>query len=618
MNLKKLPGTIVFLFNLLVPMINGLGAAEIPAQRGPLNTSVYIDMPDGVKIAAEVWLPPQIDQQKTVPAIVAFTRYWRVTGNGGPGELQAALNRQGFAVVNVDVRGTGASFGYRQAEMSVSEVRDFPHVLNWVASQPWSNGALATIGSSYVGNTSELAMLDAPAALKAAVPRFTDFDVYAHLIFPGGLPNTGFLDPWSDGVRALDLDATTDDTPLWHAQKSRIKPVAGDTDKTLLRQAVNEHHKNVIVARQFRQIMFRDDEAMGLQKQSGFTVVPYQVQDNIRLNQIPTYHWASFADAGTAAGAIARFMRSDAPMRVVIGYWNHGAYKDSNPFRPKESELKPSEAEQFNHIGDFLKTLKNPQAVGPAVDRVLYYFTAGENAWKKTTVWPPQGVEMQRYYLRENAALATGMPKEETGRDHYRVNFAAGTGPTSRWYQMDDVYYGNRAKADKLLLTYTSEPLQEDMEITGHPVVYLRMSSSEPDGAVIVYLEDVAPDGAVTMLTEGNLRLLHRKISQEEPPYPVFGPYHTFKRKDALPMRPGEVARVEFAMLPLSVRIKKGHALRLAIAGHDKDTFNRIPEQGTPVYQIYRRAGALSYVDIPMRNADRPAARNRSVDPFER
>jgi len=149
-------------------------------------------------------------------------------------------------------------------------------------------------------------------------------------------------------------------------------------------------------------------------------------------------------------------------------------------------------------------------------------------------------------------------------------------------------------------LTYTSEPLSQDLEITGHPVIYLQMTSTETDGAVIVYVEDVAPDGTVTLLTEGELRLIHRKASTKKPPYPQFGPYHSFERKDALPMQPGKVAEIGFDLLPLSVQVKAGHALRVAIAGHDKDSFERVLEHATPTYEFYRNAELASFIDIPV------------------
>ena len=126
------------------------------------------------------------------------------------------------------------------------------------------------------------------------------------------------------------------------------------------------------------------------------------------------------------------------------------------------------------------------------------------------------------------------------------------------------------------------------------------MTSTETDGAVIVYLEDLAPDGTVTMLTEGELRLIHHKVSNEKPPYPQFGPYHTFERKDALPMQPGKVEKIGFALLPLSVQVKAGHALRVAIAGHDKDSFQRVLKHTTPIYEFHRSAELVSFIDIPI------------------
>lgn len=75
---------------------------------------------------------------------------------------------------------------------------------------------------------------------------------------------------------------------------------------------------------------------------------------------------------------------------------------------------------------------------------------------------------------------------------------------------------------------------------------------------------------------------LHRKVSKRKPPYPVFGPYHSFLRADAEPLLPGRAAELRFALLPTSVLIRKNHRLRIAIAGHDSDTFARTRPEGHP------------------------------------
>lgn len=151
-----------------------------------------------------------------------------------------------------------------------------------------------------------------------------------------------------------------------------------------------------------------------------------------------------------------------------------------------------------------------------------------------------------------------------------------------------------------MLLTYTSPPLTEALEITGTPVVRLEISSTHEDGVIIAYLESVSPDGKVTMLTEGELRLIHRKISDDVPHYPPFGPYHSFLRKDASPMIAGKMETVSFGLLPTSVLIPAGHSLRIALAGHDKDTFLRIPKTGDPVLTVGRNSGHASFIELPV------------------
>jgi putative CocE/NonD family hydrolase len=126
------------------------------------------------------------------------------------------------------------------------------------------------------------------------------------------------------------------------------------------------------------------------------------------------------------------------------------------------------------------------------------------------------------------------------------------------------------------------------------------MSSSEADGAVIVYLEDVAQDGTVYYITEGQLRLIHRKVSPTgESPYCLQVPYHSFKECDSEPITPGEVVEVTFGLNPTSVLVRRGHSLRVAISGADKGTFTRVPEDATPIFHIYFQEGRLSYIDLP-------------------
>ena len=164
------------------------------------------------------------------------------------------------------------------------------------------------------------------------------------------------------------------------------------------------------------------------------------------------------------------------------------------------------------------------------------------------------------------------------------------------------VIYKNRKEEDARCLTYTSAPLQEDIEITGHPIVTLLMSSTHEDGMVHAHFEFIDEKGEIHWITDGQLRFMHRKISDEEPPYKIFTPYHSFLKKDNLPLVPGEVAEISFGMQPTSLIIKKGYRLRLVIAGADRETFARYPkdENITPTFTIERNKVHASCIEIPI------------------
>ena len=108
------------------------------------------------------------------------------------------------------------------------------------------------------------------------------------------------------------------------------------------------------------------------------------------------------------------------------------------------------------------------------------------------------------------------------GADAYAVDFAASSGALARYRSPVDLSktgYPDRAAQDRRLATYTSAPVAAPVVVAGDPVAHLVLASSRQDGEVIVYLEDVAPDGAVTYLTEGLIRLALRKELFRRPLY---------------------------------------------------------------------------------------------------
>jgi putative CocE/NonD family hydrolase len=236
-------------------------------------------------------------------------------------------------------------------------------------------------------------------------------------------------------------------------------------------------------------------------------------------------------------------------------------------------------------------------------EKHIDYFTLGENKWKRTAVWPPAGMKMESWYFDKDLRLAEEQPKIPEGSDQYRVDFTASTGQSGRWMSQMGVRieYQDRREEDRKLLTYTSEPLREDLEVTGSPVIRLKVASTHSDGAFHVYLEDVGPDGRVSYLTEGVLRAVHRKLTDpESAPFEPLGPYHSFKRQDAMPLVPDEVADIVITMLPVSVKFMRGHRIRVAIAGYDDVIGAKHPAGEVPTLTVQRNSVNASYIELPV------------------
>jgi putative CocE/NonD family hydrolase len=323
---------------------------------------------------------------------------------------------------------------------------------------------------------------------------------------------------------------------------------------------------------------------------------------------VAIFGWGSWLDGAAADTVIRRFVNFSNPQIGVIGAWAHNSESHGSPYSARGSrgpkvppvpDLKTQWHEALSFFNQYLNTA--------LTQKVLHYFNLGEEQWKSTEVWPPIGSTTQRWYLREHHTLAVIAPTDRSGADTaadaYTIDFEASTGVQNRWHTEDGVtpvIYADRAAMDKRLLTYTSEPLDHDVQITGHPIVTLYITSTATDGAFFVYLEDIDEAGKVHYLTEGMLRGLHRKVSTAVPPYKTVVPYHSFKREDAAPLIPGEVTELAFGLLPTSVLIKKGHRIRVAIAGHDKDNFARIPVEGTPTITVAHTTGYASCIDLPV------------------
>lgn len=581
------------------------------------NISKYLTMPDGVKIAVDIWFPKEMSGTKRYPTAMTMTRYWRasnktvlqrgliVLGLGSENDIldvrTSWFNEAGYVVIHVDARGTGASFGARSIEWSPDEISDYGEILKWIGEQPWSNGNVGSYGISYAGNTAEMIMINGRPELKLAAPLYNDFNPFLGLVQPGGAQNS-YLDGWASATRNMDQNkvcgvAGVEGMDCWLVKSmvTGVKPVQGQEDQ--LEQALEDHKKNFLMLGSNKNQAYLDD-TYGV---SGYTtgdIAPFGHRRKIEASGVPMVLHTGWHDAATVEGALRRFRIFSNDQHLLIGPFSHGGRTDTDPFKDVASPVSPSSKEQYDQlIGYFDKFLKEGQVVLSPHKQITYY-TLGADKWSTTEVWPPAGFERKTYYFDEGQKLRQGRDNIAVSNSRYTVDFSATSGNRTRWHTNfggGDVVYSDRLDQDKKLLTYTTGPLEEAIEITGTPVISLHVSSSHPDNMFIVYLEDIAPDGQVTYITEGVIRADNRALGGGQRD----GVAHSYLRKDARPMVVGEMTEVSFNLQPISVQIKSGHRLRVAIGGADKGMFRRWPEAGVPEWTIYQGGAAASGLIIP-------------------
>lgn len=557
--------------------------------QGVKITSRYLPMRDGVRLAVDVIFPQPYDFRKPLPVLLHQTRYWRRPRLRAPwrwflspmlgseGQMVKELVMSGFAFVNVDARGSGASFGHRAHPWTAAEVDDGVDVLDWIVSQPWSNGSVGAVGISYTGTAAEFLATRGHPALKAVMPLFSLYDIYDDIALPGGIPHDGFVQRWGQFNAALDRNEFPLPFPIAKALLRGVAPVEGARGE--LQAALAEHAANLSVSDTARGIAYRDQgPANGIVERMG-DFSPHRHRAAIEASGVPFFGGSGWFDGAYQHAAIKRHLSLGVDFkRLVIGAWDHGGKAHITPGHSRKypRRLVGMPLQYFDH---FLKGYDSPVTDLPAVQ----YHTMGEEAWKAAATWPPEGLVEAPLYLgrdhrlrKEAAAEGRAIPLREDP--------AQGSGDLTRWRCLLGLvtthrYYPDRRERSRNLLGFETPPLERDLEVTGHPVVELWLKTQAADGAFFVYLDDVGPEGDMRYVTEGMLRGIHRQESASADHVDCV-PQRSYLRADARPFVAGEPTLLRFDLLPTSYLFRAGRRLRISIGTGDRDNFASITPAG--------------------------------------
>ena len=579
-----------------------------------VKTSQYLEMRDGVKLAIDIVRPAvngaPVDER--FPVIWTHSRYHRSAATktmGAHTELLSVSNaaqevnsmvdarpdlqrlvRHGYVFAAVGVRGSGASYGRYEGLFSPNETRDAYEIIDWLASQPWSDGSVGMHGGSYLGITQYMAASQQHPALKAIFPNVAVFDMY-DLLYPGGVYRDDMIQHW--GTLTIDLD------------ENRPAPkVDADVEGVMLREAIAEHADNFRTIPQYRAVPFRDSRT---DQHSFETHNPSPFLDAINEAEVPAYHWNGWYDV-FVTDATLWYANYEGPQRLGIGAWSHGGMPDSALMAER---ARVGTIEQHRWYDYWLKGIDNGIMDEPSVTYATMV-DLGEWEWRTADEWPLSSTEATTYYLAagpsgsvssvNDGLLTMDVPSGSDAYDAYEVDFTTTTGTGTRWDNAvggGAMIYPDLTANDAKSLTYTTPVLDTDVTVTGHPVVTLYVTSSEGDGDFHVVLEEVDESGFSRYVTEGVLRASHRRLS--EAPWDNMGlPYQRSFEADKQPLPEGQPTELVFDLHPTSTVFNVGHRIRVTVMGADADNTVRPALDQAPTIRIYRDARRASRIELPI------------------
>jgi putative CocE/NonD family hydrolase len=574
-----------------------------------VNTSRYVQMRDGVKLAVDVTFPAVDGKavEDRFPVVWTHSRYHRNPGAlakffAEEGEEIPEINsqvdanpalqqlvRHGYIVAAVQVRGGGASYGTYEGLFSDSETDDAYEIVEWLATQPWSTGAVGMYGGSYLGMTQYMVASRRHPALKAIFPIVAGLDMY-DVLYPGGVYREDMIDHWGGLTRNLDVN--------WPSSE-----VDEDVEGVMLKEAIAEHENNWDVEVEYAAGRYRDHDIPTLTwADHGVSGVLTELQQA----NVPAYHWNGWFDI-FILDTVLIYNNYAGPQKMGISAWSHGGMPDEKLMQERG---RLTMIEQHRWFDYWLKGIDNGIMDEPPINYAVMN-DPGDWSWESAQMWPLPEAGSQTLYLGSGASgtvasvndgLLTGSPASGSGvADSYTVDLTTTTGTSTRWDNAVGgarlMIYPDMTENDSKSLTYTTEPLEADLNVTGHPVVTLYVSSSNRDGVFIVLLEEIDEEGISHYVTEGVLKASHRVLG--EAPWNNIGlPFQRSNKEDVQPLPEDKPGELVMDLHPTSNVFNKGHRLRLTIMGADADNIE-LPDK-TPTVQVYRDSVHASRIELPV------------------
>ncbi len=483
--------------------------------------NVWIPMPDGVKLAARMWLPVDADRHP-VPAVLEYLPYRKRDGTHVRDALtHPYLAGHGYAAIRVDMRGCGDSEGVMLDEYTTQEQDDALEVIGWIASQKWCTGKLGMFGISWGGFNALQVAARRPPQLKAIVTVCSTDDRYEDDIhYKGG--------------------CLINENLGWAATMLAYSSRAPDPE---------------IVGNKWRKMW------MERLKAEPFLIIPWlqhphrdaywkhgSICEDYSRIEAPVLAVGGWNDA--YSNAIPRMMRNLRTTRkAIIGPWAHKYPHFAVP-EPRIGFLQEmlrwwdqwlkDEATGVSRDSDYRVYIMDADKPGTSKEKI-----AGR--WIADSYWGLGNTDVKKWYLTEKGI--SGAAGDEKALTISSKQTTGGDGGEYCIIWMGPEFAGDQVKDDADSITFDSPVLKAAMDIVGQPEVEIEFNVDKPVASVAIRLNDVWPTGEVSRITY-HLQNLCMRNSREHP----------------TALNPGQRYTMKIKLDDIAWRVPEGHKLRVSIS----------------------------------------------------
>jgi len=571
------------------------------------TSGVMIPMRDGASLAADIYFPAREGSplEGARPVILERTPYDRTAAERA--KQCQFFARRGYIVVVQDLRGRFDSEGDLDP-FGPADVPDGNDTCRWIAEQPWCDGQIATMGTSYASMNQAALAAGNPPALSAQFMNQGFSNHHDGRLRQGGALRQSMV-AWLFRHATVSPEALAD-APLkevLHEADERVQQYLAHgpirPGETPLRHlpTYEEHAVQITTRGELDEWWLRP----GRWIDDSWKKVP----------DVPRYLASGWYDSHShvISNAYQELVsHKDSPVNLLFGPWIHGSRTPEQPVSG-EAHFGADAAVEFGevHLAFFDEVMRGADAGVADAPPVRIFVMGGGSGrqirseretavdvgghWRYEKEWPLARTQYTPYYLHAYGELRDSIPCTSGGSTTYRYNpldpvpTVGGPESSVSGLRMIPGAFDQRARPElghendlplrsrPDVVTFETKQLGEGLEVTGPIEAVLYVSSSAPDTDFTVKLVDVYPenedfaDGLALNVTDGITRARYRK-SYTKPQL----------------LEPGEITQVRVSLPPTSLFFAPGHRLRVDISSSNWPRFDVNPNTGEPVGRHHR------------------------------